>query len=186
MANNDFSKRLKSLLDETKTTRQQLATEIGVSHQSVTQWQSGQTIPDILKFKRIAEFFDVSYDYLLGDSDSRKHENALLVNTLGLSDSAVDEIKRWKRSSEKKNDSFSVSVFESLSGFFDYPGFEDVLERTSDFYRQYAVFRDDEGEKSNTGYCKYLAVSAFEGLLQYEAEMWYAEYQLAAREKNLC
>ena len=176
MTNNEFSSRLQGLLKETKTTRQQLATAIGVAHQSVTQWQSGQTTPDIFKFKKIAEFFDVSYDYLLGDSDSRKHENALLVGELGLSDKVIDEIKKWKSEAEKK-EGFSVSLYETLSSVLDSHALEEVLERTCDYFRQYAEFRDDESEKSNTGYCKYLAVSAFEQLLQLEAEMWYAERQ---------
>ena len=92
MANIDFSCRLQGLLKETKTTRQQLATAIGVSHQSVTQWQSGQTIPEILKFKKIAEYFDVSYDYLLGDSKSKKNENVALVEDLGLSEKAIETL----------------------------------------------------------------------------------------------
>ncbi|MDR2558065.1 MAG: helix-turn-helix domain-containing protein, partial [Oscillospiraceae bacterium] len=92
MMNIDFSSRLQGLLKETNTTRQQLAIAIGVSHQSVTQWQSGQTIPDILKFKKIAEYFDVSYDYLLGDSKSKKNENERVMSDLGLTEGAIETL----------------------------------------------------------------------------------------------
>jgi len=89
-----FSKRLQILLDESQKTQKELAEYTGVSHQAVSQWRNGQNVPDIYKFKKIAEFFGVSYDYLYGDTESRNHENMVLVNELGLSEKAIEQIKR--------------------------------------------------------------------------------------------
>ena len=61
-----FAKRLRSLLEEQNITQLVLAKAIGVSRQSVGQWENGKTIPDILDLKKISIFFGVSADYLTG------------------------------------------------------------------------------------------------------------------------
>jgi hypothetical protein len=47
---------------------------------AVEGWQNN---PDMYNFKRIAEFFKVTYEYLLGDTDSKVHENMALAAVLG-------------------------------------------------------------------------------------------------------
>ena len=48
--------------------QEQLAEILGVSRQSVSKWEIGQTLPQIDKVVRIAEFFNVSIDELLRDN----------------------------------------------------------------------------------------------------------------------
>lgn len=61
-----FPEKLRKLLDDKKATQDDLAEYAGVSRQSVAQWKDGKTKPDIHYLKRIAEFFDVSADWLIG------------------------------------------------------------------------------------------------------------------------
>ena len=49
-----------------KLTQEQLADFIGVTKASVSKWEKGQTLPDILLLPELASFFDVSVDALLG------------------------------------------------------------------------------------------------------------------------
>jgi putative transcriptional regulator len=46
-------------------TQQQLAQSVNVSVQAVSKWENGISIPDTLVLVRIADFFNVSVDYLL-------------------------------------------------------------------------------------------------------------------------
>lgn len=47
--------------------QEDLANQIGVSRQSVSKWESGQSIPDLDKILKLSEIFGVSTDYLLKD-----------------------------------------------------------------------------------------------------------------------
>lgn len=65
-----FSSRLFGLLEKTNTSQQALATAIDISRQSITQYCSQVKQPNVDKLIQIADYFDVSTDYLLGRSDS--------------------------------------------------------------------------------------------------------------------
>jgi transcriptional regulator with XRE-family HTH domain len=70
----DFPSRLRKLMDDTQTKQQKLADITGVKRQCVAQWKDGKTKPDIINLQIIANYFDVSTDYLLGLSDVRSRD----------------------------------------------------------------------------------------------------------------
>lgn len=45
--------------------QEQLAEQIGISRQAYAKWESGATVPDIEKCKRLADFYGVTVDGLL-------------------------------------------------------------------------------------------------------------------------
>ena len=47
-------------------TQEELADFIGVTKASVSKWENGQSLPDILLLPQLAAYFDVSVDDLLG------------------------------------------------------------------------------------------------------------------------
>lgn len=49
-----------------KITQEQLADFCGVTKASVSKWETGQTLPDILLLPKLAAFFEVSIDELMG------------------------------------------------------------------------------------------------------------------------
>lgn len=51
---------------EKKITQDQLAEFVGVTKASVSKWETGQSMPDILLLPQLAAFFDVTVDELLG------------------------------------------------------------------------------------------------------------------------
>ncbi|MBM7623748.1 transcriptional regulator with XRE-family HTH domain [Sporohalobacter salinus] len=67
-----FQKRLKKLRNEKGVYQKELAKIIGVSRPTITQYESGQRKPDHETLSKIADYFDVSIDYLLGRTDERK------------------------------------------------------------------------------------------------------------------
>ena len=64
-----FAVRLRQLLKETKTTQPTIAEAIGVSRQAIGQWKEGNTVPDIVDFIKVADYFGVSLDYLAGKTE---------------------------------------------------------------------------------------------------------------------
>ena len=71
MFNRDvFSKRLKILRSERRVTMVDVAGALNISKQSIHQWETMRTIPNADKLTALADFFDVSLDYLVGRSDN--------------------------------------------------------------------------------------------------------------------
>lgn len=64
--NTIFCKRLKELRIEKGLKQEEIATKLGVTQRKVSYWETGKIEPDLLHLGKIAEFFDVSVDYLLG------------------------------------------------------------------------------------------------------------------------
>lgn len=62
-------KRLNELLQENKITKYKLAKDLNVNKQTVIFWCEGINEPKIHYLKDLANYFQVSADYLLGLSD---------------------------------------------------------------------------------------------------------------------
>lgn len=64
-----FSEKLLTLRKAKGITQEQLAEKLDVSRQSVSKWESGQSVPELEKIAALSAFFDVSTDYLLKSSE---------------------------------------------------------------------------------------------------------------------
>lgn len=66
-------------------TQAELARHLGVTRQAVSAYALGTSVPDMLKFKEIADFFKVSYAYLLGTTSliNEDHNNFAEKSHLG-------------------------------------------------------------------------------------------------------
>lgn len=67
-----FSSRLKQLIEQHNISQQALADAINVSRPAITQLCSGTNQPSVETLVDIAHYFDVSLDYLIGDTDNPK------------------------------------------------------------------------------------------------------------------
>ena len=66
-----FAQVLRKLRIERDLTQDQLASIIGVSKSTIGMYEQGKRVPKVdATLKRLADFFDVSIDYLMGLSDS--------------------------------------------------------------------------------------------------------------------
>lgn len=61
-----FSKRLKELREENNLTQEQLADKLSTSKQVLSRYEKNQREPGINIVTKIADFFEVSIDYLAG------------------------------------------------------------------------------------------------------------------------
>lgn len=62
-----FGVRLKELREEAGLTMRQLADAIGVSDAAVCKWENGAAEPKASYIMKLAEFFDCTTDYLIGN-----------------------------------------------------------------------------------------------------------------------
>lgn len=64
-----FGERLVELRKEKKISQAKLAKSLGVSYSVVCYWETDRSEPTAPNIVKIAEFFNVTTDYLLGRSD---------------------------------------------------------------------------------------------------------------------
>ncbi|MBQ4564961.1 MAG: helix-turn-helix domain-containing protein [Oscillospiraceae bacterium] len=67
MTNKQFSQNLRQLRLQKALTQEQLAKHLGVSAQSVSRWECGTTLPDVLLLPQIARLYGITVDDLYRD-----------------------------------------------------------------------------------------------------------------------
>lgn len=115
---NLFSERLKELIKEAGKTQAAIADGINkmnagvsISRQALNSYLQGDASPDIQRFKVISDYFDVSYDYMLGVTDNRKRETTNIAEKTGLSDSSYALLVRYmNEESEEKRRKFRTAI----------------------------------------------------------------------------
>lgn len=88
-----FGERLKMLRQEKEITQAELGQLLGVSARMIGFYEVGKHIPrDAESFIKLAKYFDVSLDYLLGMSNVRNYE--LLIKSYKMYISLSDKGKQ--------------------------------------------------------------------------------------------
>ena len=105
---------ISKLRKEAGMTQEQLANIIGVSAQTISKWETGTTMPDIMLLPIIADIFNTSIDYLFGRTANKQDKNIT-------KDNAHEEL-------------YNI-FFETLQYFWDSFGSntnEDTIKRAKD------------------------------------------------------
>lgn len=89
-----FPSRFIQLCSQEQKTLDDWGNTFGVTRQTITNWQLGESAPNVIALAKIAEHFGVSTDYLLGLSDTRNPDVSAraAVAYTGLSEEAVEQL----------------------------------------------------------------------------------------------
>lgn len=66
-----IAKNITALRQSRKLTQIELAEKLNYSDKAVSKWERGESIPDVMVLKAIADLFEVSLDYLLEDEHAQ-------------------------------------------------------------------------------------------------------------------
>ena len=83
-----------------KLTQDELASKLGVSNRSVSNWENGKNMPDLSLFKPLCEILDISINELLSGEkiNNKKYQDKLTENIINLTiDSKKRLVKTIKR-----------------------------------------------------------------------------------------
>lgn len=125
-----FQSRLKELKERSGKTQARIAEDLGVTPQAFSYYVNGRE-PDYDVLIRIAKYFNVSTDYLLGLSEVRHIENRSFNLEFGLSDDAINNLYRCRKDSDEVN---------ALSFIIGHPLFPAFIKNIY----VYAVFDENE------------------------------------------
>lgn len=80
-----FSSVLRKLRDEKGLNQTQLGKELNLAQRTISNYETGERFPNEIILNQIADYFDVSMDYLLGRTTLKKytvkHKKWLLIGT---------------------------------------------------------------------------------------------------------
>jgi transcriptional regulator with XRE-family HTH domain len=113
--------RLDILLKKNGVTPYKLAKDIGISQSSLSEWKRGNSIPKYDKLVKIAGYFNVSVNYLTGQSDDEQpaeaDDNKELLDKLMTMDKLMSMVKEklaapeWSDEQAKQN----LELFNALT-----------------------------------------------------------------------
>lgn len=89
-----LSENIKRLRLEKELTQETLSEFLGVTSQSVSNWERGESYPDITMLPEIAGFFKVSVDELLGVN--RAEDEKEIIKELDSYDNLTDKDMKWE------------------------------------------------------------------------------------------
>ena len=72
-----FSEKLRSLRKDKSLSQEEVAEKLNVSRQTISKYELGDATPDLNKISEIAELFNVSFDYLLGDGVVKEEKQVI-------------------------------------------------------------------------------------------------------------
>ncbi|ARU61928.1 hypothetical protein CBW65_13460 [Tumebacillus avium] len=96
-----FPQRLKALRKDRKLSQETLAKEVGIDRTSISHYENSEEnderIPRLDTLEKIADFFDVTYDFLLGRTDEAlvKEDQAVYKVTPAAAHAYPEEIQHF-------------------------------------------------------------------------------------------
>lgn len=82
-----MSEKIRNLRKNFNISQVELAAKLGVTKQCVSNWENDNILPSVDMLVKIANFFNVSTDYLLGLNSNK------VIDVNGLNDSEIAHIK---------------------------------------------------------------------------------------------
>lgn len=89
--------RFRQLLQERGITSYRVSVETGVKQTTLSDWKTGRAVPKAATLQKIAKFFGVSVDWLIGNSECRNADKHVAfprltekLSELGFSDNDTD------------------------------------------------------------------------------------------------
>lgn len=120
---------LKDLIKERGYTQEEFAEEVGIGLSSLKKYITGQVSYSIDTLDEFAEFFDCSYDYLLGKSLTPYRELQDMKQSTRLTDGALERLTGYAKTYD--NDLESKKYLDTLSNLIQS---EFLIERIVDYF----------------------------------------------------
>ena len=76
----ELSEKILQLRKALGLSQEQLAEQVGVSRQSISKWETGQSVPELDKLVILSQVFGVSTDELLGKTVSKEESSPTSIS----------------------------------------------------------------------------------------------------------
>lgn len=129
-----FPTNLRNLMNDRKVSQTELSKIIGCTRQAVSLYATGQSTPDIDVLLKIAEYFEVSTDYLLGLTTVKTTNIDIRATSklTGLSEKAIEQIEKITKPKSGGSDWIEINKV------IDMKDFDKLLD--ADYYKKNIYF----------------------------------------------
>ena len=140
---NMVAKNIKNARTKKNMTQMNLADEMGVSYQAVSNWERGNSMPDISKLPELCKILDISFDELVGEKTPETEITKRLMEKEDVEVSleeiaqvgqlvAPEKIEEKVDETVKAEKKIPFSVLVSLAPFTDRETLDKLAEKVSD------------------------------------------------------
>ncbi len=105
--------RIKQLREEKRLTQEKLSSLVGMDRTTISKLESGERDCTLDHLQRLSKFFDVSFDYILGTSDERKHK-------VTMTEISNDGITKVQMEFLKRVEDLNVKDMEQVFDYIDF------------------------------------------------------------------
>lgn len=140
-----FNKRLQQLRKSVKLTQDELANRLSINRGTYANYERGHRQPDFDTLIKIADYFDVSTDFLLGReevSPTFGKENSTLYDQLGISEEEFGKLTAYQQEVLEWAATDAGPIFKNKS-----TNALDMLERLEIAYEVYRVMEARKNKK---------------------------------------
>lgn len=120
-----FGERLKQLREDRNESQEQLASALFLSRSAIGYYENAKRCAEIDTLNKVAKHFDVSINYLIGESDATKIGNQSICEQTALSEAAIEQLLKFRTSSEKTN---GYSLFALLDKVLSTGALMEIIE----------------------------------------------------------
>ncbi len=126
-----FRERLKELRGNSRL--QDVAKDIGISRASLGYYENGDRKPDIEILLKLADYYHVSCDYLLGISDVKSTDSTVqgIVSKTGLSERVINKLCYYNERMKSYTDSLNILLKS--------PNFESALHHIPKYMEEVQI-----------------------------------------------
>ncbi len=86
--------RIRDLREDMDLRQIDVSSATGIDQKTLSNYETGKTNPDSFSIIKLADFFNVSCDYLLGRTDDEKSNYNDLINRIEKIQNELDKLKR--------------------------------------------------------------------------------------------
>ncbi|MGN4127674.1 helix-turn-helix domain-containing protein [Lysinibacillus sphaericus] len=131
-----FHERLKKLRENENITREHLANSLGITYSALSKYETGKREPDFELLQKIANYFNVTTDYLLCVSDNPNPTDYKLA---GISDDDYNNLDAYQKE--------VIDFFLTREKLFFKNQPENMLDALEQFEVYYEVWKKQQENK---------------------------------------